>query len=154
MKCQSWLFPPLAVRRPASTICRTMGSGIGVSLKRRTASTVRIASNVSMEATSFLDSFSNVFDKAIAPGESTEHQVRYKYQPRWYCQPLKHIQMRAQSQFVCKLRLDTGFIINWGPTRATTPRHPKPDPTATQGDRKGRPYPGTMMLTPDFLWTA
>src|SRR5437588_619161 len=55
MKCQGCLFPPLAVRRPASTICRTIGSGIGVSLKRRTASTVRIASNVSMESTSFLD---------------------------------------------------------------------------------------------------
>src|SRR5207244_12846118 len=56
MKCQGCLFPPLAVRRPASTISRTIGSGIGVSLKWRTARTVRIASNVSMKTTSFLDS--------------------------------------------------------------------------------------------------
>src|SRR5437762_14026116 len=54
MKCQGCLFPALAVRRPASTICWTIGSGTGVSLKWRTARTVRIASNVSMKTTSFL----------------------------------------------------------------------------------------------------
>src|SRR5207248_10656750 len=56
MKCQGWPFPALAVRWPASTICRTMGSGIGVSLNRRTARTVRITSNVSMKFAHFLDS--------------------------------------------------------------------------------------------------
>jgi len=32
MKYQGCLFPPLAVRRPASTICRTIGSGRGYSI--------------------------------------------------------------------------------------------------------------------------